>query len=76
METTQSGLRFVEADRLDTSAGRLDDVVVRGLRDAPIGRLRGVMVDPDLLHMRYFVVECRTLFSSADRRRASIAHRR
>jgi hypothetical protein len=64
METTQSHLRYVAADRLDTSAGRLDDVVVVNAGKEPLGKLRGVVVDPAHLQVRFYVVACRGWFST------------
>jgi hypothetical protein len=59
-----ANLRFVEADRLDTSAGRLDDVVVVGADKTPLGKLEGVVIDPAELRVQYFVVGRRTWLSS------------
>jgi len=56
MNTTQSHLRFVEADRLDTSAGRLNDVVILSPTGKSVGTLAGVMVDPADRHLRYYVI--------------------
>lgn len=57
-------LRFVEADWLDTSAGRLDDVVVVSPTRAPLGKLSGVLFDVDQLRVHAYVVECRGWFTS------------
>ena len=44
--------------------GPLDDVVVVGKRDVPIGRLEGIIVDPEERHVRYYVVESRDWFTT------------
>jgi PRC-barrel domain len=64
MESVNSGLRFVEADRLDTSAGRLDHVVVVSTHKTPLGRLDGVLVDPQRLEVEYLVVTSRGWFKA------------
>ena len=64
MESVHSVLRFVEAHRLDTSAGRLDHVIVVSTRKTRLGRLDGVLVDPQRLEVEYLVVTSRGWFKS------------
>jgi hypothetical protein len=59
-----ANFRLVKADRLDTSAGRLDDVVVLSADKTPLGKLEGVVVDPAELRVHYFVVGRRGWWSS------------
>jgi hypothetical protein len=59
MDIRKSGLRFVDAVRLDTSAGRLDNVLVVTPTRIPVGKLDGVIVDPSRLQVEYLVVGSR-----------------
>jgi hypothetical protein len=64
MDTAQSDLRYLDAERLDTSAGRLDDVLVVSPSHATLGKLDGVVVDPSRRQVRYYVFERAGWFSS------------
>lgn len=50
-------LRFIEANRVDTPAGRLNDYTVVSPTDAQLGKLDGVIVDPTHRQVRYYVVK-------------------
>jgi hypothetical protein len=64
METTELDFRYIDAERLGTSAGRLDDVAVVSPSNAPLGKLDGVIVDPAERQVRYYVVASRGWLSS------------
>jgi len=49
-------LRYVDADRVDTPAGRLGDAVVVGPSGTKIGDLDGIVVDPGERRASYLVV--------------------
>ena len=49
----------MEAAKVDTPIGKLDDVIVVGPSHDPLGRLEGIIVDPAERHVRYYVVESR-----------------
>ncbi|HTI36442.1 MAG TPA: PRC-barrel domain-containing protein [Vicinamibacterales bacterium] len=49
-------LRFVQADKLETPAGRLNDFVLVSPTHAKLGTLDGVLVDPHDRQVRYYVV--------------------
>jgi hypothetical protein len=55
-------LRHLEAGKVETPIGTLDDVVVLSKGDVPIGKLEGIIYDPDERHVRYYVVESRDWF--------------
>jgi PRC-barrel domain protein len=57
-------LRHLEAARVETPIGPLDDVTVVSKSDVPIGKLEGIIVDPDERHVRYYVVESRDWFKT------------
>jgi hypothetical protein len=57
-------LRHLDAANIETAAGPLDDVVVVSKSDVPLGRLEGVIVDPQERHVRYYVVESRDWFKT------------
>jgi hypothetical protein len=64
MDTARSDLRYLDAERLDTSEGRLDDVLVVSPSHATLGKLDGVVVDPCRRQVRYYVLERAGWFSS------------
>jgi hypothetical protein len=64
MDPHSTNLRFVEADRLDTAAGRLNDAVVVTPRKTPLGTLDGVLVDASRCAVEYLVVGARRWFTS------------
>ena len=49
---------------METPFGPLDDVVVVSQRDVPIGKLEGIIVDPEQRHVRFYVVESRDWFKT------------
>jgi hypothetical protein len=56
------GLRHLEAAKVETPIGTLDDVLVVSKSDVPIGKLEGIILDPAERHVRYYVVESRDWF--------------
>ena len=56
------GLRHLEAAKVETPIGPLDDVTVVSKSDVPIGKLEGIILDPEARHVRYYVVESRDWF--------------
>jgi hypothetical protein len=64
MDTGRANLKFVSADRLDTSLGRLDDVTVVTPGRTQLGTLDGVLIDLDQHRIQFLVVESRGWFSS------------
>ena len=62
MDVEQERLRHLEASKVETPAGPLDDMVVLSNTDVPIGKLEGIIVDPEEHHVRYYVVESRDWF--------------
>jgi PRC-barrel domain len=57
-------LRHLDAAQVETPIGPLDDVVVVSKSDVPIGKLEGIIVDPEEHHVRYYVVESRDWFKT------------
>ena len=57
-------LRHLDAAEIETPVGPLDDVVVVSKGDVPLGKLEGVIVDPQERHVRYYVVESRDWFKT------------
>ena len=49
---------------METPIGTLDDVVVVSRTDGPLGKVEGIIVDPDERHVRYYVVESRSWFKT------------
>ena len=65
MTSIEPRLRYLNADHVDTPAGRLDGTVLVSPRQARLGKLEGVLVDPERRQVRYYVLERkRGLFSS------------
>ena len=60
----RSAYRYIDAERLDSSAGRLEDVVVVSPNNDKLGKLDGVIVDPAHRQVRYYVVQSPGWFSS------------
>lgn len=50
-------LKYVDAQHIDTPAGRLDGAVLVSPTQAQIGKLDGVLIDPLDRKVRYYVVE-------------------
>jgi hypothetical protein len=65
MDSSNASLKFIGADRITTSAGSLDGAVLVSRSHAPFGKLDGVLVDPSLRRVQYYVVE--SLESAASR---------
>jgi PRC-barrel domain len=57
-------LRHLDAAKVETAAGTLDDMVVVTQSDVPIGKLEGIIIDPQERHVRYYVVESRDWFKT------------
>jgi hypothetical protein len=49
-------LRYLDANHLDTPAGRLDGAVLVSPAKARLGTLEGILVDPQHRQVRYYVV--------------------
>jgi hypothetical protein len=64
MERLASDLRYVDADRVDTPAGRLNDTVVVDPSHATLGKLAGIVVDPVGRRVHGYVIESRKWLSS------------
>jgi hypothetical protein len=58
-------LRYLDAHRVDTPAGRLDGAVLVSPGKAKLGTLEGVLVDPQQRQVRYYVVESKHGFFSS-----------
>jgi PRC-barrel domain len=52
-----SNLRYLAASRVDTPIGGLRDAVVLSPSDEQLGKLNGIVVDPQERRLCYFVVE-------------------
>jgi hypothetical protein len=63
VEQPSSVLRFVDADQVDTPAGRLNDTVVVNPSHATLGKLAGIVVDPIARQVRGYVIESRKWLS-------------
>jgi len=57
MNARESHLRFIEAERLRTTAGRLNVAVVVSPTNATLGTLDGVLVDPGARRVEFYVIE-------------------
>ena len=65
MTSIEPRLRYLDANHVDTPAGRLDGAVLVSPAQARLGTLEGVLVDPQRRQVRYYVVaRKRGLFSS------------
>ena len=53
----ETRLRYIEAARIDSPAGKLDDALVVSTSNATLGKLEGVLVDPTLRRVRFYVIE-------------------
>lgn len=60
MEQSDSTLRYIAAEHVDTPAGRLDGTVLVGPSDQAVGTLDGMIIDPIERHVRFFVVRSRS----------------
>jgi hypothetical protein len=52
-----SDLRYLKASSVQSPAGSLTTLELRGPHDARVGHLDGVLIDPARRRVRYFVVE-------------------
>ncbi len=50
-------LRYLDADHVGTPEGRLDGAVLVSRANARLGTLEGVLIDPRVRQVRYYVVE-------------------
>jgi hypothetical protein len=57
MDTQDSRLKFIEAQRIETPVGRLDGALVVSPTHATLGTLDGVLVDPRARRIEFYVVE-------------------
>src|SRR5215204_2297185 len=57
MKARESHLRFIEAQRLRTTSGRLDVAVVVSPTNATLGTFDGVLVDPGARRVEFYVIE-------------------
>jgi hypothetical protein len=65
VNSIESRLRYLDANHVDTPAGRLDGAILVTPANARIGTLDGVLLDPEHRQVRYYVVERkRGLFGS------------
>jgi hypothetical protein len=65
MSAIEARLRYLDAEHVKTTAGRLDGATLVSPTHAPLGTLEGVLVDPEFRQVRYYVVERkRSLFGS------------
>jgi hypothetical protein len=62
--TESTPLRFVNAERLNTTAGALNDVVLVSPTLAPLGKLDGVVINPTRRQVCYYVVKSRSWFTT------------
>jgi hypothetical protein len=60
VEQSDSTLRYIAAEHVDTPAGRLDGTVLVGPSDQAVGTLDGMIIDPIERHVRFFVVRSRS----------------
>jgi len=57
MTSIEPRLRYLDADHVDTPAGRLEGAVLVSPANARLGTLEGVLVDPQRRQVRFYVVE-------------------
>jgi hypothetical protein len=57
-------LRHLAAAKVETPMGTLDDLVVVSPTDGPLGKVEGIILDPEEKHVRYYVVESRDWFTT------------
>jgi len=62
MQSTR--LRHFDASQVETPLGTLDNVEVLSPTDRSLGRVEGVIVDPDERHVRFYVVESHDWFKT------------
>ncbi len=60
-------LKYVDAHRIDSPAGRLDGAVLVSPTHEPVGKLDGVLIDPRQRKVRYYVVQSRYAVESRGR---------
>jgi len=59
-----SRLRHLDASQVETPLGTLDNVEVIDPTERTLGRVEGVIVDPEERHVRYYVVESHDWFKT------------
>jgi len=65
MRAIEAQLRYLDADHVETPAGRLNGAILVSPSQSALGKLDGVLVDPQYRQVRYYVVERkRRLFGS------------
>jgi hypothetical protein len=57
-----AALRFIEADRVETPAGRLNGFTVVSPTDAQLGTVDGVVIDPSERQVCYYVLKTSNRF--------------
>jgi hypothetical protein len=62
MELAEARLRYIEASKVETPGGLLDQLDVLNQADSNVGRIEGIVVDPAERQVRYFVVKSRRTF--------------
>src|SRR5262245_39067638 len=53
----ETQLRYIEASLIGSPAGKLDDALVVSPSKATLGKLEGVLVDPALRRVQFYVIE-------------------
>jgi len=64
MNALNADLRYIDAARVDTPAGRLGHAPLVSPTKEPLGKLDGIVVDPVSRQVRYYVVESPGWFTS------------
>ncbi len=57
--TSKPNLCYIDADRVESDAGRLNRLDVRDTANRRLGELDGFIVDPTARRLRYFVIGAR-----------------
>jgi hypothetical protein len=64
MNALDADLRYIDAGRIDTPAGRLGHTALVSPNNEPLGKLDGIVIDPATRQVRYYVVEARGWLTS------------
>jgi hypothetical protein len=59
MDEYEGRLRFLNASHVETPAGHLSNTVIVGESDHALGKLDGIIFDPNERQVRYFVIRSR-----------------
>jgi len=62
MESAEARLRYIDASKVETPGGLLDQLDVLNQEDSNVGKVEGIVVDPAERQVRYFVVKSRRPF--------------